>query len=171
MLPSELMLARPRSVLIRPVRGLELISKRPRQDDDHPQLEEGEVVCGLAVTAGGDPPQRLQPSIGPLDRPAVASLRVTCLQPPPLAPPDLPRRRPGRDRLARPPRFADPRLDRPLAQCPLERRRGVAAVGPELARTDAGLGERVEQRDQVALLVLVAGREPDGERVAERVDG
>jgi len=101
----------------------------------------------------------------------VASLRVTCLQPPPLAPPDLARRRPGRDRLARSTRFADPRLDRSLAQCPLERRRGVAAVGPELARTDAGLGERVDERNQVALLVLVAGRQPDGERVAERVDG
>jgi len=101
----------------------------------------------------------------------VAGLRVTCLQPPPLAPPDLARRRPGRDRLARPPRFADPRLDRALAQCPLERRRGVAAVGPELARTDAGLGERVDERNQVALLVLVAGRQPDGERAAERVDG
>src|SRR5437867_10823443 len=96
--------------------GLELVSKRPREDDDQPQLEESEVVGGLAVTAGGDPPQRLQPGVGALDRPAVASLRVTCLQPPPLAPPDLARRRTGRDRLARPPRFADPRPDRPLAR-------------------------------------------------------
>src|SRR6266576_6009537 len=96
-------------------KGLELISKRPRQDDDHPQLEEGEVVGGLAVTASGDPAQRLQPGVGALDRPAVTSLRVTCLQPPPLAPPDLARRRIGRARLARSTRFADPRLDRPLA--------------------------------------------------------
>jgi len=151
--------------------GQELISKRPREDDDHPQLEKGEVVGGLAVTAGGDPAQRLQPSVRALDRPAVAGLRVTCLQPPLLASPNLARRGTGRDRVARPPRFADPRLDRSFAQCLLECRRGVAAVGPELARTDPGLGERVDQRQQVALLVLVAGRKPDGEGAPERVDG
>ena len=36
--------------------GLELISKRAQEDDDHPQLEEGEVVGGLAVTASRDSP-------------------------------------------------------------------------------------------------------------------
>jgi hypothetical protein len=47
----------------------------------------------------------------------------------------------------------------------------IAAVGPKLAGTDAGLGQRLDQRDQVPLLVLVARREPDGKRAAERVDG
>jgi hypothetical protein len=51
------------------------------------------------------------------------------------------------------------------------RARGVAAVGPQLARPDPSLGERVHKRQQVALLVLVAGPEPDRERQPTRVDG
>jgi hypothetical protein len=76
----------------------------------------------------------------------------------------------GRDRLAGLARLADPGIDLALAQCLLVRARGVAAVGPQLARLDAGLGERVEQRQQVPPLVLVSGPEQDLERDPARLD-
>jgi hypothetical protein len=38
---------------------------------------------------------------------------------------------------------------------------GIAAVGPEFVRCDAGFLQLVEQRDQVAALVLVSGAEQD----------
>jgi hypothetical protein len=100
----------------------------------------------------------------------VAGLRVACLQSPLLAPPDLVGSLPGRGRLAGPAPLADPRGDPPLGERPLVRARGIAAVGPELGRPDRRRGERVEQRQQVALLILVAGPEQDGERQPARVD-
>ena len=151
--------------------GQEVISKRPQEDDDHPELQEGEVVLGLAVAAGADPPQRRQPGVGALDRPAMTGLRVARFQAPLLSPPDLVARRPGRDRLAAAARLADPGADPALGERPLVRSRGIAAVGPELARLDAGLSEPLEQRQQVAPLVLVAGPEADRERQPARVDG
>jgi len=153
------------------VRGLELISKRPHEDDDHPELEEGEVVVGLAVSAGGDPAERLQPGVRPLDRPALAGLRIARLQPPLLSPPDLVARLSGRDRLPGPAGLADAGADPALGKRPLVRARGIAAVGPELARMDPGRGETLQQRQQVAPLVLVAGRERDRERQPARIDG
>jgi hypothetical protein len=51
------------------------------------------------------------------------------------------------------------------------RGRGVAAVGPELGRADPAPLEFVEQRQQVAALVLVAGAELDRERQPAGVDG
>jgi len=36
---------------------------------------------------------------------------------------------------------------------------------------DAGSGQLIEQRQQMAALVFVAGREPDRERLPGRVDG
>ena len=93
-------------------------------------MQEGEVVVGFAIAAGGDAAFRLQPGVRAFDGPTVPRLRVACLQPPFLAAPDLARGRAGGDRLAFASRFADPRFDRALAQRLLERRRGVAAVGP-----------------------------------------
>jgi hypothetical protein len=77
---------------------------------------------------------------------------------------------PGGDRLAAFAGLADAGADLPLGQRPLVRAGGVAAVGPQLARLDPQVGERVEQRQQVTLLVLVSGREPDRERFAGRLD-
>jgi hypothetical protein len=81
-----------------------------------------------------------------------------------FAAPHLAHRRAGGDRFSGPARLADPRLDLAFAQRLLERLRGVAAVGPQLGRLDAARGERVEQRQQVPSLVLVAGREPHRQR-------
>ena len=67
--------------------------------------------------------------------------------------------------------LADAGADFAFGESLLERARGVAAVGPELVGMDAGRGELVEQRQQVAAFVFVAGREPDRERLAGRVDG
>jgi len=49
--------------------------------------------------------------------------------------------------------------------------RGIAAVGPELVRVDPSRRQQIEQRQQVALLVLVAGPEADRERQPAGVDG
>ena len=154
-----------------PIRGQELISKRANQDDDHPQLEEGEVVGGLAVAPGGDSAQRLQPGVGALDRPAMAGLRVARLQPPLLPPPDLVGRLPRRDRLTAAARLGDPRPDPALGQRLFVRARGVAAVCPQLLGVDPDLRQPLEQRQQVALLVLVAGADQDRERQPAGVDG
>jgi hypothetical protein len=151
--------------------GLELISKRPQEDDDHPELEERQVVVGLAVATGSDPPQRFQPGVRALDRPALAGLRVARLQPPLLSPPDLVARLSGRDRLPALARLGDPGADPPLGQRPLVRTRGVASVCPQLPRMDAGVREPLEQRQQVALLVFVPGRERDRERQPAGIDG
>jgi hypothetical protein len=80
------------------------------------------------------------------------------------------RLRPGRERIARPAASADPRLDRPLAQLLAKRLGVVAAVGPELARAQRAGEQLVDQRQQVAPLVLVAGRQPDRQRGAVCVD-
>lgn len=100
----------------------------------------------------------------------MTGLRVERLQPSLLAAPDLAPALCGRDRIAGPARLADAGADLALGQALLERARGIAAVGPQLARVDAGRGQLVEQRQQVAPLVFVAGREPDRERLSARVD-
>jgi hypothetical protein len=101
----------------------------------------------------------------------MAGLRVARLQPPPLPPPDLVASLPGRDRLPALARLGDPGADPPLGQRPLVSARGVAAVGPELLGMDPGLREPLEQRQQVALLVFVPGRERDLERQPAGIDG
>ena len=138
-------------------RSLELVSKRLREHHDHAELKKGEVVGGLAVAADGDPTLRLQPRIRALDRPAVACLPVGGLETSPLAAPDDARRRPCRDLLAGLAPLTDARLDLPLTQRLLERLRGIAAVGPHFGRSDPPSRERVDERQQVPLFVLVAG--------------
>jgi hypothetical protein len=66
---------------------------------EHAEVQEGEVVLGLAIASSGDPASSFQPGIGALDRPAMARQRVTRLQLSLLAAPDLARRLPGGDRL------------------------------------------------------------------------
>ena len=67
--------------------------------------------------------------------------------------------------------FADPRLDLALAQRARKRGGVVAAVGPQLVGSDPARRERVNQRQQVASLVFVAGSEPHLKRCALRVYG
>jgi len=117
--------------------GLELISKWPGEDEDHAEVEEGEVVVGFAVAAGGDAAFRFQPGVGAFDRPAVSGLRVACLESAFLAAPDLASGLAGWDRLVRSASFADPGLDRAFAESVREWVGVVAAVGPDLVGTDA----------------------------------
>jgi len=93
-------------------------------------VQEGEVVVGLAIATGGDATAVLQPGVGSLDRPALASKRVCGSQPAPPAPPHLSGRRPFWDRLAGAPRLRDTRLDLTQAQGVLQRLRGIAAISP-----------------------------------------
>lgn len=150
--------------------GQELVSKCPQEDDDHAELEEGEVGACFAVAAGGDAAEGFQPGDRALDRPAVAGLRVARFASALLAAPDLVAGLVSGDRLAAFARLADAGADLPLGQRLFVRGRGVAAVGQQLLGLDAGLGQGVEQRQQVALLVLVAGREQDRQRQAAAFD-
>jgi hypothetical protein len=100
----------------------------------------------------------------------VAGLRVARLAPAFLAAPDLVTGLASGDRLTALARLADAGADLALGQRLFVRARGVAAVGPQLQRLDAGLLERVEQRQQIALLVLVAGRKQDRQRQAATLD-
>jgi hypothetical protein len=133
-------------------------------------VEEGEVVVGFAVAAGGDPAQGFQPGVGAFDRPAVTCLRVAGFDASFFAAPDLATAELGWDRVAGSAWLADARLDLPLLQRLLVRARGVAAVGPQLSRLDTRLGEPVKQRQQVALLVLVSGPEQDLQGEPARFD-
>jgi hypothetical protein len=66
---------------------------------------------------------------------------------------------------------ADPRGDPASAQLRLQLGRGVAAVGPELGGPQAALEQLVDERQQLAPLVLVGGPDPDREGGAARLDG
>ena len=134
-------------------------------------MEEGEVVVGFAVAAGVDAAHCFQPGVGAFDGPAVVCLRVAGFDSSFFAAPDFAAALPGGDRVAGAAWLADAGADFALGQSLLERARGVAAVCPQLAGVDAGGGELVEQWQQVAPLVFVAGCEPDRERLAGRVDG
>lgn len=134
-------------------------------------MEEGEVVVGFAVAAGGDAAHCFEPGVGAFDGPAVAGLWVAGFEASLFAAPDFAALLSGWDRVACSPWLADARLDLPLCESLLERFGGVAAVCPELVGVDAGGGELVEQWQQVAAFVFVAGGEPDRERLAALVDG
>lgn len=101
----------------------------------------------------------------------MAGLRVGCFQSPSSAAPDLADGEAFGERFAWAASFADLRLDRPREQRFQERLGGVAAIGPQLVGMDPALGERVDQRQQVPLLVLVSGREAYLERGAVGVYG
>jgi hypothetical protein len=111
----------------------------------------------------------VQPGVGALDRPALAGIRVACFGLALAAAPDLVRARREGVALAASP--ADLRLDRPRAQLLAQRLGVVAAVGPDLGGAQAAGEQLIDQRQQVALLVLVPGRKPDGKRGAVGVDG
>jgi hypothetical protein len=93
----------------------------------------------------------------------VAGLGLACAATPDLA-------GAGRERIAVATSPADLRLDTPRAQLLAERFGVVATVGPELLGALAAGEQLVDQRQQVALFVLVAGRDADGERGAVAVD-
>jgi hypothetical protein len=110
-------------------------------------VEEGEVVVGFAVAAGADPSECFQPGVGAFDGPAVAGVGVGDFEASLLAAPDLAHGEVVGDRLAAFARLADVGADPALGQRLFVGVRGVAAVGPQLVWLDAGLGERVEQRE------------------------
>jgi hypothetical protein len=133
-------------------------------------LEEGEVVVGFAVAAGGDSAHRFEPGVRAFYRPAVTRARIVDLESSFLAAPDLAHDRTGRDRVAGAPGLADPRLDPALGERDLVCLRGITAVGPQLAWVHAGFRDRIQQRQQVGPLVLVSGPEQDVERQPVRLD-
>ena len=88
-----------------------MISKWLGEDEDHAEVEEGEVVVGFAVAAGVDAAHCFQPGVGAFDGPAVACLWVAGFDAAFFAAPDFAAALPGRDRLAGAAWLADPRLD------------------------------------------------------------
>jgi hypothetical protein len=133
-------------------------------DDRLPEL-------GAPLPASRDPRPAAQPAIRALDLPAMPALRVGALEPLAPAPPDLAGRRAGRDRFAFAAGAADPRGDPALLELRLQLGGGVAAVGPELGGPQAALEQLVDERQQLAALVLVGGPDPDREGGAARLDG
>lgn len=115
-------------------------------DEDHCDLQEGEVVGAFSVLAGVDAGETVQPGVGPFDRPALPGLGVGGFQPAFLAPPDFPDGGAFGDRLAGPAGLADPRLDPSLPERFCQYSRGVAAVGPQLAGPDPLAEQLVDQR-------------------------
>lgn len=134
-------------------------------------MEEGEVVVGFAVASGVDAAFCFEPGVGAFDGPAVAGLGVGGFEASSAAAPDLAGWCAFGDRVAGAAWFADPRFDLAFAEGLVERFAVVGAVGPELSGDDRAFGERVEQRQEVSLLVFVAGGEADRERCAVGVYG
>jgi hypothetical protein len=134
-------------------------------------VEEGEVVVGLTVAAGGDPSLGFHPRVRAFHGEALAGLGVGSAQPTSPSSPHLAGGRAGGEQLACAARPGDAGLDLALAQRPLERGRGITAVGPHLLRADAAAQERVQEREQVPALVLVACGEAYLERCAAGVYG
>lgn len=66
---------------------------------------------------------------------------------------------------------ADSRFDPAVGDLGAEAVAAVAAVGPDLLGVVAGGEQVVEQRQEVAALVLVAGADPDADGPAVGVDG
>ena len=132
-------------------------------------MEEGEVVIGFVVAAGRDSSFGFQPGVGAFDGPAVARLVVAGLALSFSAAPDL--AAVGGGRLAALSPLADAGFDPAFADLVSERLGVVAAVGPDLVGADTALGECVQQRQQVSLFVLVAGREAQRQRRPVRVYG
>ena len=123
-----------------------MISKGAGEDQEHAEVEEGEVVVGFAVAAGGDAAFGFEPGVGAFDWPAVAGVGVGAAEAAASASPDLAGRGAGGDGIAAAPGLGDARLDPALAQGLFELPRGVAAVGPQLAGLDVALGECLQQR-------------------------
>lgn len=135
----------------------EVISKCGDEDEDHGELEEGFVGFGFAVAAGRDPAAVAHPAVGAFDRPAVACERVGCTEDAFSAAEHLAGGCAGGDLVARASAPADTRFDPAFAQLAFELARVVAAVGPQLAGLDAAFAQRVDERQQMPALVLVAG--------------
>ena len=134
-------------------------------------MEEGEVVVGFAVAAGGDAAFGFQPGVGTFDGPALTGERVWGFRLALAAAPDLAPRRAGWEWVAGAAAFADPGFDLAGAQGVFELCGVVAAVGPELAGLDPATGECVQEREQVAAFVFVPGGQPDFERLPVAIDG
>ncbi len=84
-------------------------------------MEEGEVVVGFAVAAGGDAAHCFEPGVGAFDGPAVACLWVAGFDASFFAAPDFAAALPGWDRVAGSSWLADARFDLALLQCLLVR--------------------------------------------------
>jgi hypothetical protein len=141
-----------------------VISKWFREDEDHSEVKECEVVVGFAVASGADPSFGFEPGVGGFDGPAVAGLGVAGLGLPAFSAPDLACRGALRDRVARAPWPADPGFDSSLDQSSLVLSAVVAAVGPELAGMDLTFEQFVGQGQQLVAFIDIAGRQPDRER-------
>ncbi len=109
-------------------------------------MEEGEVVLGFAVASGGDAAAGFEPGVGAFDWPAVAGKRVGGFGVAFSAAPALPGRGVVGDRFAGSAAFADLGLDAAVEELVAERLGVVAAVGPQLAGSDALLEQLVDQR-------------------------
>ena len=79
-------------------------------------MEEGEVVVGFAVAAGGDAAHCFQPGVGAFDRPAVAGLWVAGFDASFLAAPDFAAALSWWDRVAGSAWLADAGADLPFLQ-------------------------------------------------------
>ena len=134
-------------------------------------MDECFVGGGFAVAAGRDPPSCFQPGVGSFDRPAVPSEWVSGLELSFASAADLTDDLFGRDSGAGFAPSADHRLDPSLGEVVAEDGGVVATVGPDLARVDPARDQRVDQRDQVSLLVFVAGRDAHLERQPRPVNG
>ena len=86
------------------------------EDDDHRELEEGEVVVGFVVAAGGDAAFGFQPGVGTFDGPALTGERVWGFRLALAAAPDLAPGRAGWEWVAGAAAFADPGFDLAGAQ-------------------------------------------------------
>lgn len=133
-------------------------------------MDDGEPVVGSLFPAGRDAPPVAQPAVCAFDGPAFAAVGVDRLGSPTAA---------AIDELvgvrgfgfAAPSPAADHGFDPASAQLPSQLLTVVAAIGPQLDWPQIARKQLVEQRQQVAPLVLVTSADPNRERCPGRLDG
>jgi hypothetical protein len=145
------------------------VSESAAEDHRAGELQQGGVQLGSSFPAGRDASPVVQPGVGAFDRPAVAAVRVGRFRLAFTAAPDFAGA--GGCGLAGAAASADPWLDLAGAYSLALPVGVVAAVGPQLVWPPlVAFEELVEQRQQVPLLVLVAGRQADRQGRAAPVD-
>jgi hypothetical protein len=127
------------------------------EDEGAGELGECEVELGSAFPAGADAALVVEPGVGALDHRALARLRV------------------ARSPLARFALVWDARLDPAFAQRGADVGGVVAAVGEQqvgaVAAIVAQRRDRVDERDEMAAVVVVCGAEKNRERQPAAVAG
>lgn len=144
----------------------EVNSQCASEDEDEGDGEVGGVDVAVGFGADCESSEAAEPGVGAFDDPAVSCEWVACAGDAFASAGSGSLGLSGCERVAGAAAFADLWGDPSGTDLIAEGFAAVAAVGPDLAGSVAGVGERVDQRQQMCALVFVAGADAYLERPA-----